>query len=185
MLTLAALFIFTLKISGKGCKIHKMRNFSKFQGEDLMEYLAYISKTDLARKTRQVIKAVQRGQTVIVESHGQPEAAILDMPDYYLLLAVTRSHAQSLEIDPEAGLQDEALQDTAPQERYDRVITHYLAGAISLGRAAELLNLPWGDLRARLSRLGLPILLGAENIDELQAELDAVAKWEKRQKPRS
>ena len=46
-----------------------------------MEFLAYISKTDLARKTRQVIRSVQRGQTVIIESHGQPEAAILDIPD--------------------------------------------------------------------------------------------------------
>jgi prevent-host-death family protein len=147
--------------------------------------IAYISKTDLARKTRQVIKSVQRGQTVIVESHGQPEAAILDMPDYYLLLAATRSHAQSLEIDPEAGLPEEALLEASPQARYDQVIAHYLAGALSLGRAAELLELPWADLRARLSRLGLPILLGPENISELQAEMDALTKWEKRQKRRS
>jgi prevent-host-death family protein len=150
-----------------------------------MEYFAYISKTELARKTRQVIKSVQRGKTVIVESHGQPEAAILDMPDYYLLLAATRSHARSLEIDPEAGLPDEALDETSQQDRYDWIIAHYLAGALSLGRAAELLDLPWADLRARLSRLGLPILLGPENINELQAEIDAVAKWEERQKPRS
>jgi prevent-host-death family protein len=150
-----------------------------------MEYLAYISKTDLARKTRQVIKSVQRGQTIIVESHGQPEAAILDMPDYYLLLAATRSHALSLEIDPEAGLPEEALLEASAQARYDQVIAHYLAGALSLGRAAELLELPWADLRARLSRLGLPILLGPENISELQAEMDALTKWEKRQKRRS
>jgi prevent-host-death family protein len=147
--------------------------------------IAYISKTDLARKTRQVIKSVQRGQTVIVESHGQPEAAILDMPDYYLLLAATRSHARSLEIDPEAGLPEEALLEASAQARYDQVIAHYLAGALSLGRAAELLELPWADLRARLSRLGLPILLGPENISELQAEMDALTKWEKRQKRRS
>jgi predicted HTH domain antitoxin len=150
-----------------------------------MEYLAYISKTDLARKTRQVIQSVQRRQTIIVQSHGQPEAAILDMPDYYLLLAATRSHAQSIEIDPEAGLPEEALLEATAQARYDQVIAHYLAGALSLGRAAELLELPWADLRARLSRLGLPILLGPENISELQAEMDALTKWEKRQKRHS
>jgi predicted HTH domain antitoxin len=161
-----------------------MRKYA-FQGGEFMEYLAYISKTDLARRTRQVIQSVQRGQTVIVESHGQPEAAILDMPDYYLLLAATRSYTQSFEIDTEAGLPDEALLKASPQERYDQVIAHYLAGALSLGRAAELLDLPWADLRARLSRLGLPILLGPETIDELRAEIDAVSKWEKRQKPRS
>jgi prevent-host-death family protein len=162
-----------------------MLNLLNFKESGEMENLAYISKTDLARKTRQVIKSVQRGQTIIVESHGQPEAAILDMPDYYILRAATRYHTQSLEIDPQAGLPDEALLEASPQEGYDQVIAHYLAGALSLGRAAELLELPWADLRARLGRLGLPILLGPETVDELRAEIDAVEKWEQRQKRRS
>lgn len=46
-----------------------------------MEFLQYSPRTDLARKTRQVLKTVQCGQTAIIESHGQPEAAILDLVD--------------------------------------------------------------------------------------------------------
>ena len=50
-----------------------------------MEYLQRVRKTDLARNTRQVIRNVQRGQTVLVESHGQAEAAIMDILDYRIL----------------------------------------------------------------------------------------------------
>ena len=144
-----------------------------------MEYTYRISKTDLARKTRQVIRSVQRGGTVIIESHGQPEAAILDIPDYYILRAVTRYQAQPPVIDPKAGLTEERLAGVQePQERYDMVIAHYLAGAISLARAAELLELPWIDLRARLHRLGAPVRIGPDNVDELRAELEALKAWE-------
>ena len=149
-----------------------------------MGEFAYISKTDLARKTRQVIHSVQRGQTVIVESHGQPEAAILDIPDFYILRAAISFHAQPRDIDLDAGLPDEALAGVPIQGRYSRVIESYLAGAISLGRVAELLELPWTDLRARLHRLGLPVRIGPENAAELRAELDALKTWETHQKPR-
>jgi prevent-host-death family protein len=149
-----------------------------------MEYISFISKTDLARKTRQVIHSVQRGQTVIVESHGQPEAAIMDMPDYYILLAATRYHAHPQEIDRDAGLTEDSLSGLSIQGQYDRVIAHYLAEAISFGRAAELLDLPWVDLRTRFNRLGLPILLGLENVDELRSEMETLDKWEKKINPR-
>ena len=43
----------------------------------------YIPKTELARKTRQVINSVLRGQPAVVESYGQPEVAIIDIVDYY------------------------------------------------------------------------------------------------------
>lgn len=142
-----------------------------------MEYLAYISKTDLARKTRQVIRSVQRGQTVIIESHGQPEAAILDMPDYYILLAATRYHAQTPEIDLAAGLSAEALAGATAHERYDQVIAHYLAGAISLGRAAELLELTWADLRLRLHRLGVPLRFAPETVDESLEDARIAEEW--------
>ena len=46
-----------------------------------MKSVRRIRKTDLARNTRQVINAVLRGQTAVVESHGQPEVAIMDIVD--------------------------------------------------------------------------------------------------------
>jgi prevent-host-death family protein len=149
-----------------------------------MDYLAYISKTDLARKTRQVIRSVQRGQTIIVESHGQPEVAILDISDYYILRAAILFQAHPPKVDLDAGLLDESVAGIPIQERYDLVMAYYLAGAISLGRAAELLDLPWVDLRTRLSRLNLPVRVGPENVDDLRAEMEALHTWEEHHKPR-
>lgn len=144
-----------------------------------MEMLHSIPKTDLARKTRQVLQAVQRGQTTIVENHGQPEAAIMDILDYRIMRAVLRYHAHKPEIDTEGGLPDIALADiTDPQERFDLVMAHYLSEAISLGRAAELLDMAWADLRFRFNRLDVPIFVGPSSIEELQAELDMLRKWE-------
>ena len=141
-----------------------------------MDTLSYVSKTDLARKTRQVIRSVQRGQTVIVESHGQPEAAILDMPDYYILRAVTRYHTERPKIDFEADYPDEGLTSLPEQERYDRAMGAYLAGAISLGRAAELMGLEWIDLRSRLQRLNAPLRIGPESVEEALQDADVAEK---------
>jgi hypothetical protein len=145
-----------------------------------MESVYRISKTDLARKVRQVFHSVQRGGTVIVESHGQPEAAILDIPDYYILRAVTRFHAQPPKIDMEAGLPDDALAGLSDQERYDQVIAYYMVGAISLGRAAELLELPWIDLRSRMHRLGVPMRVGPETIEEALEDARIAGEWAKK-----
>ena len=59
-----------------------------------MEYLQRVRKTDLARNTRQVIRNVQRGQTVLVESHWQAEAAIMDILDYRILRAFMAYHTR-------------------------------------------------------------------------------------------
>jgi predicted HTH domain antitoxin len=136
-----------------------------------MEYLQRVRKTDLARHTRQVIRNVQRGQTVLVESHGQAEAAIMDILDYRILRAFLAYHTRPPKVDSK-GLDAENLSGLDnPQQIYDLVLAHYLAGAISLGRAAELLELPALDLQTRFQRLDVPLNLGA--MDE-QAALDEV-----------
>jgi prevent-host-death family protein len=146
-----------------------------------MDYVSTISKTDLARKTREVFHTVQRGQTVIVENHGQPEAAILDIADYYILLAAARYQTQSPLIAPDGGFAAESVENLSSQGLYDLVIAHYLAESISLSRAAELLDIPWLDLRSRLHRVGLPVRIGPENIADLRAEMDALTKWQNKQ----
>lgn len=130
-----------------------------------MEFLNFIPKTDLARKTRQVLKAVHRGQIAIIRSYGQPVAAILDIVDYRILRAVMWFYANKIEIDPEAGLSHETIAALKePQKQYDQVIAYYLGEGISLGRAAELLELPWLDLHTRFLRLDVPILVGRTNL---------------------
>jgi hypothetical protein len=146
-----------------------------------MESIQHVRKTDLARNTREVLNTVMRGQTALIESHGKAEAAIIDIVDYLILRAVMRYHARPPEIDANAGLTDAAVQAISdPQARYDLVLAHYLAGSISLGRAAELLKLPSFDLRLRFVRLDVPLRLGPATIEEALAEEEVASRLAQR-----
>jgi predicted HTH domain antitoxin len=143
-----------------------------------MESIQRISKTDLARRTHQVIREVQRGYTAVVESHGEPEAAIIDILDYAIIRAVLRYYAQPPAIDPADGLADAAIAGLADlQERFNLVMAHYLAGAISLGRAAELLGLAWLELRTRFLRLDIPLRVAPADVEEARDDINAAAAW--------
>lgn len=143
-----------------------------------MQVMHRVRKTDLARNTRQVINDVLRGQTAVVESHGEPEVAIMDIIDYRITRAVMRYYSQQPKINIEAGLSDEqAATVSEPQERFNMVLAHYLAGAISLGRAAELLELPWLDLRTRFSRLDVPVRVAPADLSEAKSDVEAAEAW--------
>jgi hypothetical protein len=143
-----------------------------------MEAATRISKTDLARNTRQVINNVLRGQATFIESHGKPEAVIVDIVDYRILRAVMRYHAGRPKIDASAGLTEADLQRSGDvQGRYDQVMAHYLAGSISLGRAAELLGASWLDLRTRCLRLDVPLAAAPATPAEAQADLEMATRW--------
>lgn len=131
-----------------------------------------VPKTDLARQTRQVINAVLRGHTVVIESHGQPEVAIVDIVDFYIVRAVMGYYARQPEIDPEASLTQQHVDEiSGPQARFDLVLAHYLAISISLEWAAELLGLAWLDLHTRCQRLDVPLdLTGAAQDTEVERE---------------
>jgi len=147
-----------------------------------MESIRRIRKTELARNTREVINTVMRGQTALIESHGKAEVAIIDIVDYLILRAVMRYHARPPQIDMDAGLTDAAAEATRDlQARYDLVLAHYLADAISLSRAAELLNLPSFDLRMRFVRLDVPLRLGPATIEEALAEVETLRQLRDRQ----
>ena len=143
-----------------------------------MRPIKRVRKTDLARSTRQVINNVLRGQTAVVESHGQPEVAIVDIVDYRITRAVMRYYAQQPEIDVEEGLADQQVTSTSdPQERFNLILAHYLAGAISLGRAAELLELPWVDLRTRFQRLDVPLRVAPSDLQEARLDVEVAEAW--------
>ena len=137
-----------------------------------MASIQRVSKTELARSTRQVMREVQRGYTVLVESHGQAEAVILDIVDYRIMRAVLAYIARPPQVDSQGIAAEWLVEIDDSQQVYDRVLAHYLAGAISLGRAAELLDLPVLDLQFRFQRLDVPLSLGAEDhysaIDEIE-----------------
>ncbi|MGD8245667.1 MAG: hypothetical protein PVI63_10790 [Anaerolineae bacterium] len=143
-----------------------------------MNTIKRVSRTELARNTRRVLSDVQRGRTALIENYGEPEAALLDIVDYRILQAVMRTYAEEPEIASQAGLSEEAvraLQD--PNARYRLVFAHYLAGSISLARAAELLEMPWLELRTRCLRLNVPLRGAPGDVAEASADAATAAAW--------
>ncbi len=141
-----------------------------------MEYLR-VRKTDLARNTSHIIRNVLRGQPAVVESHGQPEVAIVDVIDYLILRALAHYYAHQPPVLDPNGPSDSEFENLGEQERYNRAMDYYLAGAISTGRMAELLGIPWSDLRERFNRLGVPLFLGPELLEEARQEADTLLKY--------
>jgi len=143
-----------------------------------MTFVQRVRKTDLARNTRQVINAVLRGQTALVEHHGQPEVVIIDIVDYCILRAVMRYYARRPQVDAAAGLAERDVAELSdPQDRFNLVLAHYLGGAVSLGRAAELLGLSWLDLRTRCLRLDVPLRTAPGELSEARADAEAAEAW--------
>jgi len=66
-----------------------------------------VSKTELARRTREVIDRVRHGgRHVVVENYGSPEVAIIDIEEYRHLMAL-----QQRESEAERRRQEESLID--------------------------------------------------------------------------
>lgn len=124
--------------------------------------LKTISRTELARKTRAVMSSVQEGRPTLVRSYGQDQVVLLDALDYGLLCGVSvwvlsRFEERTDEEQPVAS----------------RVVLDYLDEQISLGRAAEILEISRFELMERFERLSIPLRIGsldpAEAKDEVRA----------------
>lgn len=143
-----------------------------------MSVVLRVSRTELARNTRRVLSDVQRGRTALIETHGDPEAALLDIVDYHILRAVMHYYAELPEIEAETGLPEAAVRALDdPEARYKLIFAHYLAGSISLARAAELLEIPWLELRARCLRLDVPLRVAPETLAHAAADVETAAAW--------
>jgi len=122
-----------------------------------MKVARHIAEDELIRDAGQVFKAVRGGEAIVVEGDGEPRAVIVDPFDLEILGAALGYYLNHPPIAKEAGLTEACLADLDATSRLERVVAHYLAEAISLSRAAELLGRPWVDLRDRFSRIGIPI----------------------------
>ncbi|MCO6434661.1 hypothetical protein, partial [Nitrosomonas nitrosa] len=84
-----------------------------------MNYEQRISKTDLARGTHRVIREAQRGYTVLVENHGQPEVAIVDIIDFQLQRAAIHYFSSTKEYERDLEISESMLEDlTDDQQRF-------------------------------------------------------------------
>ena len=140
-----------------------------------MELAEPINQADLVRDPGSVIEAVRRGQPAVVKTEGGADVALVDLIDFRLLRAVARAQTDPLNVGAvDTGIPASVMERAADtQERFDLVLAYYMAEAISLGRAAEVLGLVWVDLRDRFVRLGVPLRLGPQTDAELKEELEA------------
>jgi prevent-host-death family protein len=151
-----------------------------------MVYTSTITKTDLARRTRQVVERARRGDTIIVESYGEEQVVVIDAVDYRILRAVAAYQTLSPHLAPvndptlePAGLSESEVEQAcqkaggSPQVRWNKVIAAYLDGHINLGRAATLLALSSFELDERFRRLEVPRRIGPATKEEALAEVDA------------
>lgn len=118
-----------------------------------------VSRTDLARNTREIVDQVRKGQTIFVQSYGEDQVVLLDALDYRILRA----------------LADYAVKETSASggEVLNEVLQAYLAQHISLAKAAESLGLSRFELMERFERLGIPLRLGPSTVEETQQEVSA------------
>lgn len=118
-----------------------------------------ISRTDLARNTREIVDQVRKGDTVVVQSYGEDQIVLLAHLDYQILKALV----------------DYALREPNDLQTADvsAVIRLYLEEQISLAKASEMLGISRYELMEHFERLGIPLRLGTATLDEAQDEITA------------
>ena len=116
--------------------------------------VAMISKTDLARNTRDIVERVRSGQTLIVKSYGEEQIVLLDALDYRIMQSLVNYVAKS---------------DT--NDALDDVIVAYLDEEISVAKAAEQLGISRYELMERFERIGIPLRQGSQTIDDALDEI--------------
>ena len=126
--------------------------------------LRTISRTDLARRTREVLTAVRQGHPAMVQSYGEDQAVLLDALDFRLLCGVATWAAVRL------GAVSE------DQQEISGVVLDYLDEKISLGKAAELLGVSRFELIDRFRRLRVPLRIGPASLEEAQAEVEVARR---------
>ena len=140
-----------------------------------MNYEHRISKTELARSTHNVIREAQRGYTVLVENHGQPEVAIVDIIDFQLQRAAIHYFSSPKEYEDDLEIIESMFEPLATDlDRFNLVLGHYLAEHQSIGRSAELLGMSTSELMVRLGRAGVPLRVGPQSAEELEEEMKVI-----------
>ncbi|MHB0876270.1 MAG: UPF0175 family protein [Anaerolineae bacterium] len=142
-----------------------------------------VSRTDLARRTREVLEMARQQSVVLVESFGEEQVAVVDALDYRLLKALARCGTRPLDRPQHAtGLDESEIRQAIAaaggdtQAGWDLAVAAFLDGSISLGRAATLLGLSRFDLARRLNRVGAPVPQAPQRADEARDDLAALER---------
>jgi hypothetical protein len=119
---------------------------------------ATFSRTDLTRKTREILELVRRGRPAVIQSYGEEQAVLVDPLDYRLLQGLAGlASGRVEERDGEIGV----------------LLGRYLSNEISLSKVASELGVSRFDLMERFERLGVPIEVGPDSLEDARAEVEA------------
>lgn len=121
-----------------------------------------ISRADLARNPQEIVDRVQQGgEVAVVEDSGREQVILLDPLDFRLLRALALCAL------------DEGARGQEGEDPDVKALQAYLADEISLGKAAELMDLSRLELQARFLGLGIPLRLGPPTLEDAWAEIQA------------
>jgi predicted HTH domain antitoxin len=123
-----------------------------------------ISQADLARNPQAAVDKAQHGSVAVVEGSGREQVILLEPLDFRLLRALALCALEPRE-------RDEETKDPTVG-----ILQSYLGDEISLGKAAELLDLSRFELQERFHHLGIPLRLGSVTLEEARAEVAAALK---------
>jgi predicted HTH domain antitoxin len=143
-----------------------------------MQPLRSVASEELSPKARKLLGAVQRGETIFFEAEGEEEAVLIGAIDYRILRAVMHALTSRPDIEPKEGLPERKLMgEPRSQERFNQVLAHYLAEAISLSRASELLEMAPNTLRVRFDRLEVPRRIAPSGQEETNRDVQTALNW--------
>ena len=102
----------------------------------------------------------------------------MDAIEYRILRVLMHVFAARPDVEPEQGLPDSKLVgEPRSQKRFNQVLGHYLAEAISLTRASELLEMAPSTLRARFDRLEVPRRIAPSGQEEASRDVQTASNW--------
>jgi hypothetical protein len=97
---------------------------------------------------------------------------MIDQVDRQILEAAIRYFRVNPTLDPKTDLVGEKVAGLSDQERFDLAVASYLAEEASLSRVAELVAIPWVELRQRFQSLGLPRWAAPEDDEGVLEDLE-------------
>lgn len=109
------------------------------------------------------MERVRHGEMAVVESSGEEQVVLLDAADFRLLQAL-------------AACATEPPESNEDISRDIRVLRRYLDSEINLGKAAQELGLSRLELQDRFHRLGVPLRIGPESLEDVRREIAATRK---------
>jgi hypothetical protein len=143
-----------------------------------MQPLRSVVSGELSPKARELLDAVQRGETSIFETEGEEEAVLIGAIEYRILRASMHALTSRPDVEPKEGLPERKLMgEPRSQERFNQVFAHYLAEGISLSRASELLEMAPSRLRARFDRLEIPRRVAPLRGEETRHDVQTALNW--------